>query len=88
LLPTEQERELARLARSKRTSVRLAQRARIVLVAAQGLQSKDIADQLGIERVHVARWRERYLACGLHGIERDLRRACAEGRRGQAGAED
>ena len=74
LLPTEQERELTRLARSKRTSVRLAQRARIVLLAAQGLQNKDIAEQLGIGRVQVARWRERYLECGLQGIERDLPR--------------
>jgi hypothetical protein len=39
LLPTEQERERTRLARSKRTSVRLAQRARIVLLAAHGLQN-------------------------------------------------
>jgi transposase len=74
VLTVEQENELTRLARSRRTSVRLAQRARIVLLAAQGLQSKDIADQLGIGRVQVARWRERYLECGLQGIERDLPR--------------
>lgn len=73
-LMDEQERELSRLARSKRTSVRLAQRAQIVLLAAQGLQNKDIAEQLGIGRVQVARWRERYLECGLQGIERDLPR--------------
>ena len=46
-LTEEQEGELTRLARSKRTSVRLAQRAQIVLLAAQGLQNKDIAEQLG-----------------------------------------
>ena len=45
LLTNEQERELAQLARSKRTSVRLAQRAQIVLLAAQGLQNKNIAEQ-------------------------------------------
>ena len=56
-LTEEQEGELTRLARSKRTSVRLAQRAQIVLLAAQGLQKKDIAEQLGIGRVQVARWR-------------------------------
>jgi DNA-binding CsgD family transcriptional regulator len=59
-LTDEQEVELTRLARSKRTSVRLAQRAQIVLLAAQGLQNKDIAEQLGIGRVQVARWRERF----------------------------
>jgi len=73
-LTDEQESELTRLARSKRTSVRRAQRAQIVLLAAQGLQNKDIAEQLGIGRVQVARWRERYLESGLQGIERDLPR--------------
>jgi len=74
VLTDEDEIELTKLARSKRTSVRLAQRARIVLLAAQGLQNKDIAEQLGIGRVQVARWRERYLERGLQGIERDLPR--------------
>jgi uncharacterized protein YjcR len=32
-----------------------------VLLAAQGLQNKDIAEQLGVGRVQVSRWRERYL---------------------------
>jgi transposase len=73
-LTDEQQSELARLVRSKCISVRLAQRAHIVLLAAQGLQNKDIAKQLGIGRVQVARWRERYLASGLQGIERDLPR--------------
>ncbi|MCC7152008.1 MAG: helix-turn-helix domain-containing protein [Rubrivivax sp.] len=41
-------------------------------LAAQGLQNKDIARQLGIGRVQVARWRARYLECGLQGIEQDL----------------
>ena len=57
-LTDEQEVEL-KLARSKRTSVRLAQRAQLVLLAAKGLQNKDIAAQLGIGRVQVYRWRER-----------------------------
>ena len=66
--------ELMRYSRSKKTSVRLAQRASIVLLAADGLQNKHIAAQLGIGRVQVSRWRERYLAAGLAGIERDLPR--------------
>ena len=47
-LTDEQEVELSRLSRSGRTSVRLAQRAGIVLLAAKGLQNKEIALQLGI----------------------------------------
>lgn len=73
-LTDEKERELTRLTRSRRTSVRLAQRAQIVLLAARGLQNKAIAVQLGIGRVQVARWRQRYLEDGLAGIERDLPR--------------
>jgi transposase len=66
--------ELTRLVRSKRTSVRLSQRAHIVLLAAQGMQNQDIAAQLGAGRVQVARWRERYAQSRLRGIERDLPR--------------
>lgn len=72
---TEEERsELSKLVCSKRTSVRLMQRARIVLLAADGLQSKDIATRLGMGRVQVSRWRERYAQLRFAGIERDLPR--------------
>lgn len=74
VLSDAQKAELTKLARSKRTSVRLAQRAQIVLLAAQGLLNKDIAEELGVGRVQVARWRERYIELGLEGIERDLPR--------------
>lgn len=73
-LTDEEHSELTRLARSKLTSVRWAQRAQIVLLAASGLQNKAIAEQLDIGRVQVARWRERYLESGIAGIERDLPR--------------
>jgi transposase len=73
-LTDDQECELTKLVRSKLTSVRLAQRAQIVLLAAQGLQNNEIAGQLGIGRVQVARWREGFLESGLKGIERDLPR--------------
>jgi len=72
---SDEEREvLDELIRSKLTSVRLALRARIVLLAAQGLQNKDIALALEVGRIQVSRWRERYLESGLEGIERDLPR--------------
>lgn len=73
-LSEEQKVELTRLARSRRTNVRLSQRDRIVLLAAQGLQNKDIAEQLGVGSVQVSRWRERCVEFGLEGIERDLPR--------------
>ena len=71
-LTNEERAELMKLVRSKRTSVRLAQRARIVLLASQGLQNKDIAMQVGVGRVQVSRWRGRYAQSRLAGIERDL----------------
>ncbi len=74
VLRDEERAELKRLARSRLTSVRLAQRARIVLLAADGVQNKDIAEQLDVGRVQVARWRERYAQLRLAGIERDLPR--------------
>ena len=72
---TEEERdELQALVRSRLTSVRLALRAQIVLMASEGRQNKDIAVQLGIGRIQVSRWRQRYIESGLAGIERDLPR--------------
>ena len=74
VLTSEEHIELTKLVRSKLSSVRPAQRARILLLAAEGMQNKAIAQQLGVGRVQVARWRERYAESRLAGIERDLPR--------------
>ena len=74
VLTNEEHAELTKLERSKLSSVRLAQRARIVLLAAEGMENKGIAHQLGVGRVQVSRWRERYAESRLAGIERDLPR--------------
>ena len=66
--------QVSKLARSTRTSVRLVERARIVLLAADGVQTQDIAAQLGISRGKVARWRGRYAEQRWGGIEQDLPR--------------
>jgi transposase len=63
-----------KLVGSKRTSVRLEQRAGIVLLAAEGMQNKEIGEMLGVGRVQVGRWRERYAAHRLAGIAQDLPR--------------
>ena len=67
-------RELVRRVGSKLTRVRAVQRARIVLLAADGKQDKAIAVTLGIGRAQVSRWRGRYRQQRLAGIERDLPR--------------
>ncbi|MGQ0503092.1 MAG: helix-turn-helix domain-containing protein [Panacagrimonas sp.] len=66
--------QLSELACSKLSSVRIAQRARIVLLAAQGMQNQEIAREVGVGRIQVARWRERFIEKRLPGIERDLPR--------------
>ena len=77
---SDEEREvLDDLIRSKLTSVRLALRARIVLLAAQGLQTKEIALALDVGRIQASRWRERSLASGVRGIARDLPRNLPRG---------
>ena len=73
-LTSEERAELTALVRSKLTSMRLVLRARIVLLAAQGLQNIDIAEQVGVGRVQVSRWRGRYAQSRLAGIESDLPR--------------
>ena len=73
-LDDEQRARLTQLARSKTVSVRLARRAQMVLLAAQGKANDVIAQQLGVGRIQVGRWRNRYIKGGLAAIEKDLPR--------------
>ncbi len=74
MLTAREQAELSELARPGSGDERLGQRARIVLLAGQGLQNKEIAAQLNIGRVRVARWRERFLRLRCAGIESDMPR--------------
>src|SRR4030042_361677 len=68
---SESERQcLEQLQRGRRVAVRLAERAAIVLLAADGQENQDIASQLGITRQKAGRWRSRYAEQGLAGIEK------------------
>jgi transposase len=72
---SEAEREqLERLKRSRRVSVRLAERAAIVLHAADGLENQQIGKRMNISRQKAGRWRDRYAQHGLAGIEKDAPR--------------
>ncbi len=62
------------LAGSATTPKRLAQRARIVLRAADGARDQEIAAELGTDAGTVARWRRRFLMQRVPGIERDAPR--------------
>ena len=84
VLDEAQRATLEEITRSRRTSVRLAERAAIVLHAAAGLQDKQIAAEMGIPRQKAARWRKRYVKLGLLGIAKDAPRP---GRKRRIGAQ-
>jgi len=65
--------ELARLTRASSARAGLAQRARIVLLAAEGGSNTAIAAKVGVSRPTVIDWRNRYAAQGISGLEDDAR---------------
>lgn len=71
----EQRATLQRWARGRSTPVRLMQRAQMILLAAEGKQSKKIAETLGVQPSTVGRWRQRFAERGLAGIEKDAPRS-------------
>ncbi len=74
ILTDDQGLTLTRWSRGRSTPVRLMQRAKIVLLAAEGTMNKNIAAQLGIMPNTVGRWRARFAAGGLGAIEKDAPR--------------
>ena len=66
--------ELEKLSRGRSVSVRLAERAAIVLHAADGKRNDEIGRLLGMSRQKAGRWRARYAEHGLAGIEKDVAR--------------
>jgi transposase len=69
VLTIEERRELQRRVRARTSSQRAAQRARIVLRAAEGARNIDIAAELGIARHTAQQWRARFAAGRLAGLE-------------------
>jgi len=65
--------ELERLTRSQTASAGLAQRARIVLLAAEGVRNAEIAELTASSRPKVNLWRRRYGEKGIAGLE-DVKR--------------
>ena len=73
-LNPEQRSALEQYARARSMPARLVERARIVLRAADGLQDKQIAEELRITPEKAARWRNRFLDGGLNGLRKDAPR--------------
>jgi transposase len=62
------EEELVGLTRASAVRAGLAQRARIVLLAAEGNSNTGIAQRVGVTRPTVIGWRQRYQARGIAGL--------------------
>ncbi len=62
------EEELRRLVRSSSVRAGLAQRARIVLLASEGIGNTQIAQLVGVTRQSVVTWRARYEVEGVRGL--------------------
>jgi transposase len=73
-LSPEDDRRLRILSKRKRIEARLQTRARIILLAADGMSDKSIAEKLDTDRRIAARWRARFLADGVDGLLHDANR--------------
>jgi len=71
-LQQEQRAELEKVARSRRTPQAVAQRARIVLMTAEGISPGAVGEQLGVSQPTVRKWRARYVEDGLAGCATSL----------------
>lgn len=65
--------QLESMVRSHSLAQGLARRARIVLLAADGMSNTDIAKQLSLSQPTVGKWRQRFIEQGLMGLYDELR---------------
>ena len=71
---TDEDREsLEQWTRSATTEQRFALRARIIMAAAEGQQTRTIARQLAVRNATVSKWRTRFVKHGLPGLQDELR---------------
>ena len=68
-MPAEDRAELVRWTRSPSLRAGLAQRARIVLLADDGLGTNEIVSRVGVSKPTVIAWKKRYAAGGIAGLE-------------------
>jgi transposase len=68
-VPDEDRIKLERRARDRGAPARVAERARIVLLAAEGLTGPQIAERVGCTEPTVVKWRRQYAEGGLAGLE-------------------
>ena len=69
-----QRKRLEALVRSRMTPQKIVLRARIVLMAAEGVPNNAIAGKLQVSRPTVLLWRNRFVARGVQGLMKDAKR--------------
>ena len=83
-LSAEEKKQLDKNVRSRKTSVRLVERSRIILLAADDIPNYKIAEELDIDVNKVGRWRNRFFERGIQGIEKELPRGGNHGGKNSA----
>jgi len=73
VLDTEQRSQLESLAASRTLPHALVSRARIILMAADGMKNIAIAEEVGLTRLSVSKWRRRFIDQGIQGLHDELR---------------
>jgi transposase len=74
VLSPEERATLGTWGRGRRLAYRRVVRAQIITLAADGVQSQEIAERLGVSRPTVQLWRDRFLALRVAGLEKDAPR--------------
>src|SRR5215468_2796195 len=68
-VPAEDRAELTRWTRTPSSRAGLAQRARIVLLADEGVGTNEIVERVGVSKPTVIAWKKRYAAEGIAGLD-------------------
>jgi len=69
----EERKQLESYVRSRSLPSGLSTRFRIILLAADGFDNKEISEKVGLSRASVGKWRKRYSEKGLEGLHDELR---------------
>ena len=72
-LSNEDREQLSAIVSSRSLPHGLVRRARIILMAAEGISNNTIGERVGVSHQTVCQWRQRYLQQGLEGLHDELR---------------
>lgn len=73
-LTAKERAKLEAIKKARSSSVRVRERSAIILLAADGLENKEIARRLGQDKMKVGKWRQRYAKGGLGAVLKDKSR--------------